>query len=186
MNTDNMSIAGETIDYGPCAFMDIYDEATVFSSIDQLGRYAFANQPNMGQWNLARFAETLLPLLSSNSQNAIQIAQDALHQFAIKLKHHWLGLMIKKIGLLNEQAGDLSIVNDLLSIMQDQAMDYTFTFRQLAKSINQGQIISTNPDFLAWHDRWLERLYSQQHDLDALIDLMLSHNPAVIPRNHLV
>lgn len=186
MNTDNMSIAGETIDYGPCAFMDTFDEATVFSSIDQLGRYAFANQPHMGQWNLARFAETLLPLLSSHSEKAIQIAQDALHQFSIKLKHHWLNLMIKKIGLFNEHADDVLLVTDLLAIMQDQSMDYTFTFRQLAKSFNQGHIISRHPAFLAWHERWLARLQSQHHDLDTLENLMLSHNPAVIPRNHLV
>lgn len=186
MNTDNMSIAGETIDYGPCAFMDTYDQATVFSSIDQLGRYAFANQPNMGQWNLARFAETLLPLISSDSQNAIQIAQDALHQFSINLKRDWLSLMIKKIGLFTEASGDLSLVEDLLAIMQDQAMDYTYTFRQLAKSINQPNTISTHPDFLTWHQRWLVRLHFQDRDLNAAIKLMQSHNPAVIPRNHLV
>lgn len=186
MNTDNMSIAGETIDYGPCAFMDIYDQSTVFSSIDQLGRYAFGQQPNMGQWNLARFAETLLPLISNNSQNAIQIAQEALHQFSITLKKHWLSLMIKKIGLFDENAGDLLLIQDLLDVMQNQAMDYTYTLRQLAKTIDAPQMLSLHPDFLAWHQRWIARLHAQSYDLEAIKNLMQSHNPAAIPRNHLV
>ena len=186
MNTDNMSICGETIDYGPCAFMDSYDQATVFSSIDQLGRYAFGNQPHMAQWNLARFAETLLPLLSTHSNLAIQIAEDALHSFSIKLKRHWLSIMGCKLGLFNEQSGDLSLVEDLLSIMQSNEMDYTNTLRMLASTIKNPESISNQPDFIQWHQRWQQRLQSQPESIESAIELMQSNNPSVIARNHQV
>ncbi len=186
MNTDNMSICGETIDYGPCAFMDNYDQATVFSSIDQLGRYAFGNQPHMGQWNLARFAETLLPLLSQHSNLSIQIAEDALHGFSIKLKRHWLSIMGRKLGLFNEQSGDLSLVEDLLSLMQSYQMDYTNTLRKLANTIKKPESISNQTDFIQWHQRWHQRLQSQAESIESAIELMQSNNPCVIARNHQV
>ncbi len=186
MNTDNMSICGETIDYGPCAFMDSYDQATVFSSIDQLGRYAFGNQPHMAQWNLARFAETLLPLLSTHSNLAIQIAEDALHSFSIKLKRHWLSMMVGKLGLFNEQSGDLSLIEDLLSLMEKYQMDYTNTLRHLAITIQNGESISNQTDFMQWQQRWQKRLQSQPESIERVIELMQSNNPSVIARNHQV
>lgn len=186
MNTDNMSICGETIDYGPCAFMDSFDEATVFSSIDQLGRYAFGNQPHMGQWNLARFAETLLPLLSQHSNQSIQIAEDALHGFSIKLKRHWLSIMGRKLGLFNERSGDLSLVEDLLSVMQSYQMDYTNTLRKLAYTIKNPETMPNQTGFIQWHQRWHQRLQSQAESIESAIELMQSNNPCVIARNHQV
>ena len=186
MNTDNMSIAGETIDYGPCAFMDSYHQATVFSSIDQLGRYAFGNQPHMAQWNLARFAETLLSALSPKPNLAIQMAEEALHGFLINVKRYWLSLMIKKIGLLSEQAGDLTLVEDLLLIMENEQLDYTNTFRQISHGIEQASSISKSQEFLSWHQRWKIRLNHQPEPLQSAIALMHASNPKIIPRNHQV
>ena len=131
MNTDNMTISGETIDYGPCAFMDTYDPETVFSSIDRQGRYAYGNQPYMGGWNLARFAESLLPLLHENQEQAIEIAQDAISDFAELYQSNWLAGMRAKLGIFNEETEDQSLIEDLLNMMQKYRADYTNTFRSL-------------------------------------------------------
>jgi uncharacterized protein YdiU (UPF0061 family) len=127
MNTDNMALSGETIDYGPCAFMDTYDPATVFSSIDRNGRYAYGNQPQIAQWNLARLAEALLPLLHENEKKAIGIAEEALGAFAKRFQHHWLNGMRAKLGLGHDEVGDTALANDLLAWMQQTGADFTNT-----------------------------------------------------------
>jgi uncharacterized protein YdiU (UPF0061 family) len=184
MNTDNMAICGETIDYGPCAFMDTYDPATAFSSIYQHGRYAFGNQPHIAQWNLARFAETLLPLLHQDLNQSIQIANDAIQIFQIKFKQYWLSGMRAKLGLFSEQPDDLSLVEDLLLCMEKYSMDYTNTFRHLASDLNVHEPMLDEPDFITWHSHWQKRILNQNETLDNAIQLMLKSNPAVIPRNH--
>ena len=131
MNTDNMTISGETIDYGPCAFMDTYDPATVFSSIDTQGRYAYGNQPYIAGWNLARFAETLLPLLHEDQEQAVKLAQDAISDFTELYQSNWLAGMRAKLGIFNEETEDESLIEDLLSMMQKNRADYTNTFRAL-------------------------------------------------------
>ncbi len=135
MNTDNMTISGETIDYGPCAFMDAYDPNTVFSSIDHHGRYRYSNQPLIAQWNLARFAETLLPLLHSDQEKAVALAEEAIHHFPAIFQHHWLAGMRKKLGLFTEEAEDSELIETLLTWMQQHQADYTNTFRALTAEI---------------------------------------------------
>lgn len=192
MNTDNMSICGETIDYGPCAFMDSYDPATVFSSIDTQGRYAFANQPPIAQWNLARFAETLLPLLHPQRTAAVNIAENALQGFATSYEQHWLSGMRAKLGLLHAQQADRQLVDSLLSCMQKHGLDYINTFRDLAACLTEpaaavfAEAICNAPDFSDWYSRWQQRLSNQQEPLAAAIKLMLASTPAVIARNHQV
>lgn len=182
MNTDNMTISGETIDYGPCAFMDTYDPATVFSSIDRHGRYAFGNQPYIAGWNLARFAESLLPLLHKNEEQAIQLAQDVLADFSELYHHNWLQGMRAKLGLFNEEEQDDSLVEDLLSIMQKNQADYTNTFRALTFETD----LFETPDYSQWHKRWQERLERQPKSKTSSHQLMMKSNPALIPRNHRV
>ena len=128
MNTDNVTISGETIDYGPCAFMDTYDPATVFSSIDRQGRYAYGNQPYMAGWNLARFAETLLPLLHSDEEQAVKMAQEAITEYNELYKKNWLSGMRQKLGIFNEETEDQSLIEDLLDLMKKYHADYTNTF----------------------------------------------------------
>ena len=184
MNTDNMAVSGETIDYGPCAFMDSYDPKTVFSSIDSQGRYAFGKQPSIAQWNLARFAETLLPLLHADMDQAVEMAEAAIHAFPDKYEQYWLAGMRAKLGLLDEAPEDVALVNDLLTCMHKHGMDYTNTFRDLATA----QSIRTSPeaDVSAWIERWQSRLQRQAAPPAEVTALMLATNPAVIPRNHLV
>jgi len=186
MNTDNMAISGETIDYGPCAFMDTYDPATVFSSIDREGRYAYGNQPGIAEWNLARFAETLLPLFDEDSKKAIEIAQQTLSGFA-KLYHgHWLSGMRSKLGLFNEEEQDGQLVKDLLKIMKDNQADYTNTFRALTMgNLHELQMCKT-PEFNEWHATWKARLERQAEPESAVKQLMRENNPSIIPRNHRV
>lgn len=184
MNTDNMAISGETIDYGPCAFMDRYDPKTVFSSIDHQGRYAFGKQPPIAQWNLARFAETLLPLLHADMDQAVEIAEEAIHAYPGKYEHYWLAGMRAKLGLLDEEAEDVALAKDLLACMHKHGMDYTNTFRDLATE--QAIRTAPEPDVHAWLERWQGRLQRQAAMPAEATALMLSVNPAVIPRNHLV
>jgi len=186
MNTDNMSICGETIDYGPCAFMDSYDSATVFSSIDQHGRYAFGNQAPIAEWNLVRFAETLLPLLHPDQTSAISIAQTALQTFSIKFQQYWLTGMRAKLGLYTEQADDALLIDGLLNCMEKHGLDYTNTFRALALEANIKTPMLDLPDFIVWHNLWRKRLLIQNQSLAASVHLMLSTNPAIIARNHQV
>jgi uncharacterized protein YdiU (UPF0061 family) len=183
MNTDNMTISGETIDYGPCAFMDAYDPETVFSSVDRQGRYAYQNQPPIAQWNLARFAETLLPLMHENTEQAIKLAEDAIYAFPQKYESAWLAGMRSKLGLLDEAADDAALAHDLLGCMQKYGLDYTNTLRELATT----QAISSNEtDVQAWLARWRGRWEKQSASREMAMATMRSANPAVIPRNHLV
>ncbi|WP_394137840.1 protein adenylyltransferase SelO [Cytobacillus oceanisediminis] len=186
MNTDNMAISGETIDYGPCAFMDSYDLATVFSSIDREGRYAYGNQPYIGGWNLARFAETLLPLLHEDQDEALKIAQDAISDFNKIYQSHWLRGMRAKLGIINEEEEDETLITDLLKIMQKSGADYTNTFRSLTLNNVEDTDLGGNPEFTQWYEKWQSRLGRQEESKDAAIQLMRNSNPALIPRNHKV
>ncbi|MFC5702656.1 YdiU family protein [Cohnella faecalis] len=186
MNTDNMAISGETIDYGPCAFMDAYDPATVFSSIDIHGRYAYGNQPNIAAWNLVRFAETLLPLLHDNQEEAVKLAQDELEGFPQLYKHNWLGGMRGKLGIFNEEQQDETLIEDLLGMMKKARADYTNTFRALTFGRPDDTALYAIPEFALWHESWQARLGRQREQRDSSLQLMRSSNPAVIPRNHRV
>jgi uncharacterized protein YdiU (UPF0061 family) len=186
MNTDNMAISGETIDYGPCAFMDAYHSTAVFSSIDKRGRYAYGNQPKMAVWNLARFAETLLPLLHDEESEAIRLGQEAITIFWDLFQNHWLAGMRAKLGLYNNEAEDEVLIQDLLQLMQQFQADYTNTFRSLTLNKQEGMDLFSSPDFHHWHDRWQTRLEQQEKSQDETRELMKTYNPAVIPRNHRV
>ena len=179
MNTDNMALSGESIDYGPCAFMDVYDPATVFSSIDRNGRYAYANQPGIAHWNLARLAEALLPLLDSDEKTGLEIAKESLGIFPKSFQRHWLSGMRAKLGLFNEEADDLSLIESFLAGMHRHRTDYTQTLRAL----NPAQTLPADP---AWHADWKARLGRQEQTLEEVGERMRRHNPAVIPRNHKV
>lgn len=186
MNTDNMTISGETIDYGPCAFMDTYDPATVFSSIDFQGRYAYGNQPNIAAWNLTRFAETLLPLLHDNQQQAVKLAEAAISDFT-KLYHcNWLAGMRAKLGIFNDEQQDEALIGVLLSIMQKYHADYTNTFRALTYDKREKTVLFGTSEFEQWHELWQARLDRQQEPRADCNKLMQSSNPAIIPRNHRV
>lgn len=186
MNTDNMTVNGETIDYGPCAFMDTYDPETVFSSIDSMGRYAYGNQPYIGGWNLARFAETLLPLLHDDQEKAIDLAQDRI-SFYMDLYHaSWLKGMRAKLGLANEEEDDKPLVNRLLELMKTYGADYTNTFRALTLNELEGAELFKSPEFAKWHRLWMERVERQPESGMAANQLMRGSNPAIIPRNHRV
>jgi serine/tyrosine/threonine adenylyltransferase len=183
MNTDNMTIAGETIDYGPCAFLDAYDPATVFSSIDHQGRYAFGNQPRIAHWNLARFAETLLPLLDDHPDKALALAADMVGQFPASFKRAWRAGMRRKLGLVHEQPDDADLMDTLLELMHAHAADYTNTFRQLCVVAEGG---AAPAGYEAWVTRWRARLAHEVQPRQAAAARMRAHNPAVIPRNHRV
>ncbi len=186
MNTDNMAISGETIDYGPCAFMDSYHPATVFSSIDHAGRYAYANQPNIGQWNLARFAETLITLLDDNEQRAIELATSALTDYAATFKQFWLTGMRQKLGLRTAAEADEEFIRSLLEWMTKNKADYTNVFDDLSQPSLPTNDLYLDEFFQAWLARWEQRLQSEGQSPEAARALMLSVNPAVIPRNHRV
>ncbi|AEF34592.1 conserved hypothetical protein [Mycolicibacter sinensis] len=176
MNTDNMTISGETIDYGPCAFMDAYDPATVFSSIDYSGRYAYGNQPLVAQWNLARFAETLLPLLAATEELALSTAVETLEGFMPRYHGHWSAGMLAKFGLTGSVEA-AALIDQTLALMKDNAVDYTSFFRNLARA-GRGDTAALPPVF----DDWLARWQALQPDVDAMVRV----NPVYIPRNHLV
>jgi len=186
MNTDNMTISGETIDYGPCAFMDTYNPATVFSSIDREGRYAFGNQPNIGVWNLARLAEALLPLLDENQEQAVTLAQEKLSDFAQVFKSHWLTGMRAKLGLFNQEQQDVSLIEELLQLMEEHRADYTNTFLALTFNRQEDTAFFKAEAFGQWRKKWQERLERQPESIEKSQQLMKSSNPAVIPRNHRV
>jgi serine/tyrosine/threonine adenylyltransferase len=182
MNTDNMTISGETIDYGPCAFLDEYDPKTVFSSIDVQGRYAYANQPPIAAWNLARFAETLLPLLDAVPEEAVKKAEAILKEYPRIYRKYWLEIMYRKIGIQEAAAGDEALVEDLLKWMEQTGADYTNTFRAL--TIGDLATLEPNEDFLSWKKRWDERTSAVRPE--AVRQTMQKANPHVIPRNYLV
>ena len=186
MNTDNMAISGETIDYGPCAFMDAYDPETVFSSIDHNGRYAYFNQPGITKWNLARFAETLLPLIDKNKDKAIKIATEIINNFGEIYKKNWLEMMKKKLGLIGEKDNNEKLIYDLLSLLHEQKADYTNTFCSLMNEDVQNDKIFNNKEFIDWHQKWKECLAKNNNSTEESLKLMRSVNPIVIPRNHKV
>ena len=186
MNTDNMTISGETIDYGPCAFMDSYDPATVFSSIDQYGRYAYGNQPSIGSWNLARFAETLIPLLHENKEKAIELAQNAISEYIELYNKSYLLGMRAKLGLFNEEEDDLNLIENLLNMMQKYNADYTNTFAELTYDKPENTVLYNTKEFTKWYELWKARLERQKEDKLLSTELMRQSNPAIIPRNHRV
>ena len=186
MNTDNMAISGETIDYGPCAFMDAYDPETVFSSIDHNGRYAYFNQPGITKWNLARFAETLLPLIDKNKDEANKIATEIINNFDEIYKKNWLEMMRKKLGLIGEKNNDEKLINNLLSLLHEQKADYTNTFCSLMNEDVQNDKIFNNKEFIDWHQKWKKCLAKNNNSTEESLKLMRSVNPIVIPRNHKV
>jgi uncharacterized protein YdiU (UPF0061 family) len=191
MNTDNMAISGETIDYGPCAFIDHYDRQAVFSSIDRHGRYAFGNQPTIAQWNLARLAETLLPLIDDNQQEAIRLATNAIKAFGEEYTNCWLAAMRAKLGLVTTSVHDLALVNALYEAMDGQQVDFTQLFCSLS------QVILGNPEparllfaddtkFATWVQEWLARTAIEDLPPTARAQAMNAVNPIYIPRNHKV
>ena len=186
LNTDNMSICGETIDYGPCAFMDTYDPKTVFSSIDTAGRYSYQNQVAMVSWNLCRFAETLLPLISGDEDKAIDIAQDYLAKFTdLAISNLILG-MCSKIGIFEPDSNDESLLNGLLDMMKKYKEDYTNTFLALTfEDFPQSGMFVTD-EFSVWYKKYQDRIKSQDKSKEEVFNLMRNSNPAVIPRNHRV
>lgn len=186
LNTDNMSICGETIDYGPCAFMDTYDPKTVFSSIDTEGRYSYQNQVAMVSWNLCRFAETLLPLISDDEDKAIDIAQDCLAKFTdLAISNLILG-MCSKIGIFEPDSNDESLLNGLLDMMKKYKEDYTNTFLALTfKDFPKSRMFVTD-EFSVWYKKYQDRIKSQGKSKEEVFNLMKNSNPAVIPRNHRV
>jgi uncharacterized protein YdiU (UPF0061 family) len=186
MNTDNMAISGETIDYGPCAFMNAYRANTVFSSIDHAGRYAYGNQPAIAQWNLARFAETLLPLLEPDQEKAVAMASEVLAEYPTLFERYWLAGMRQKIGLQTTQDGDLELVQSLLGWMEKSRADFTNTFRDLSSEEPLAGEPYDDPDFPTWHARWQQRLSREGGTNTSPYAMMRSVNPAVIPRNHRV
>jgi uncharacterized protein YdiU (UPF0061 family) len=186
MNTDNMTLSGETIDYGPCAFMDAYDPGTVFSSIDHTGRYAYTNQPAMAQWNLARLAETMLPLFDDETEKATDMAEEAVNGFGEVYKERSLSMLRAKLGLFGARAEDENLITDLLDWMQRQDADYTNTFRDLTKeALPKGEPYD-DETFKEWYTRWQARLAKNMEPLKFSLSLMRANNPAVIPRNHKV
>ena len=186
LNTDNMSICGETIDYGPCAFMDTYDPKTVFSSIDTEGRYSYQNQVAMVSWNLCRFAETLLPLISDDEDKAIDIAQDCLAKFTDLAISNLISGMCSKIGIFEPDSNDESLLNGLLDMMKKYKEDYTNTFLALTfKDFPKSRMFVTD-EFSVWYKKYQDRIKSQDKSKEEVFNLMKNSNPAVIPRNHRV
>jgi uncharacterized protein YdiU (UPF0061 family) len=193
MNTDNMAISGETIDYGPCAFMDSYDPKTVFSSIDHNGRYAYANQPVIAQWNLARFAETLLFLMDPDPENAVTIATEVLEPFIAQFDERFLAGMRRKIGLSSAREGDADLVRRLLTLMRHSQADFTLTFRTLAQVAENPaedsglrELLAQASELHGWLRDWRERLTSDPQAVCERVASMREASPAFIPRNHRV
>ena len=193
MNTDNTSISGETIDYGPCAFMDHYDPAQVFSSIDEMGRYAYANQPRIALWNLTRLAECLLPLFSDDQEKAIAQAQEILGEFVEKFTAAYQAGLRNKIGLFTMRDGDEALVQDLLDAMARNQADFTLTFRRLSEAALEPAgdakvraLFAEPPAYDEWATRWRQRTGEEPQSPAEREAAMLSVNPAFIPRNHRV
>ena len=186
MNTDNMTISGETIDYGPCAFMNKYDPATVFSSIDLQGRYSYFNQPRVALWNLERFAESLLPLINNDSKKGIRVAKEVLKEFPEKYKKKWLEMMKKKLGIVDEDLKDEQLITELLSWMYENKADYTNTFCYLMNEYKQNNEIYKKKQFILWKKKWEERIKRNNNSQEESLKIMRKVNPLIIPRNHLV
>jgi uncharacterized protein YdiU (UPF0061 family) len=186
MNTDNMAVSGETIDYGPCAFMDVYDPKTVFSSIDTVGRYSYGNQPKMAEWNLRRFTEVIRPLISEKKEQAEELTRDALSDFHKQFHAYWMSGMRAKLGIFNEEENDEVLIEELLKIMKKYGADYTNTFRSLTIDKFEDTAFFDSGEFSAWHRKWKNRIERKQESQDESFRLMSANNPAVIPRNHRV
>lgn len=186
MNTDNMSVSGETIDYGPCAFMDRYDPATVFSSIDTGGRYSYGNQAGIALWNLSRLAECLLPLIDKNMNTAVALAEEHLGKFPQIFERHWLTGMRRKIGLQAENEDDASLIETLLELMRQHQLDFTGTFRSLADFLQDNNATALSTVLPEWLAQWRERLQRQSPPLQQIAAQMNEINPVYIPRNHRV
>ena len=185
MNTDNMSIAGETIDYGPCAFMNAYDPHTVFSSIDSNGRYAFGNQPRIAHWNLGVLAGALLPLIDEEEEKALELAKKELDQFPALFARKWYRSMGRKLGIQRLKEEDRSLVDDLLGLMRQHKADYTNLFLALTYRQPNEEAIFQADDFKKWQQRWEQRI-AEEGEWQQVQELMKSQNPAFIARNHLV
>ncbi len=185
INTDNVAVSGETIDYGPCAFLDSYNKQAVFSSIDSSGRYSFGNQPIITHWNLLRFAETLLPLIHKDQKTALKIAADVFEGFEDMFKKAWLSMMMKKIGLSKEEVGDDILIKKLLDWMEKHSADFTNTFVFLTTGKSFNNKVYGKRDFLDWCDLWKSRLLRSKNK-DEFKILMGENNPIIIPRNQVV
>jgi uncharacterized protein YdiU (UPF0061 family) len=186
MNTDNMAISGETIDFGPCAFMNAYDPATVYSSIDRGGRYSYGNQPRIALWNLARLAESLLPLIDDDPEKGVAAAMEVLNAFPADYQRHWLAGMRRKLGLATEEDGDEALAQSLLDWMRAAGADFTNTFRALSSDEALSHEPYREEGFQAWLARWRERLGREGADLEPARAVMRGANPVVIPRNRKV
>lgn len=184
MNTDNMTLSGETIDYGPCAFMDTYDPNTVFSSIDHMGRYAYANQPKIAQWNIARLAEALLPLIDPDPDKSVKLAEKTVLNFTNLYETKWLNMMRSKLGLSGSHEEDEKLISDLLDWMHKNQADYTNTFRDLGARDSLNTKFYNHKEFMTWRERWITRQRKNNTSDEAAFSLMKDSNPAVIPRNH--
>lgn len=184
MNTDNMTLSGETIDYGPCAFLDEYKGSKVFSSIDFQGRYSFENQPLMAKWNLARLAETFLPLMQDDIDKNKKKAEKIIQSFSELFNKKWLNMMRNKLGLLKEKKEDQKLISDLLKLMESNSDDYTNTFNDLSdfNNLNKTQYQSFN--YKDWIARWKKRLDEENVSTEKSFLLMKKNNPYIIPRNH--
>jgi uncharacterized protein YdiU (UPF0061 family) len=185
MNTDNTSISGETFDYGPCAFINAFHPDTVYSSIDQYGRYAFGNQARIIKWNIARFAETLLPIMHENMEVSLALAQNAIDEFDAIWQKEYYGMMLKKIGMQNHNTKNYALINELLDLMKKQKMDYTNTFRDLSAKLHLEDGKTGNTEFDSWLIKW-KKTIAKTVGKEHAIKLINEHNPFVIPRNHMV
>ena len=186
MNTDNMTISGETIDYGPCAFMDHYNPKTVFSSIDQLGRYSFSNQPPITKWNLSRFAECLIPLIDKSEDKAIQLATEIIDNFQNIYEEKWLNMMRDKLGLFGKSKDDKKLIDDLLTWMEKNKADYTNTFCYLMNVKIGNNSLYDDKEFINWSKNWKNRISINGNSKEKSLELMKETNPIIIPRNHKV
>jgi uncharacterized protein YdiU (UPF0061 family) len=191
MNTDNMAVSGETIDFGPCAFMDSYDPAAVFSSIDRQGRYAFGNQPHAAVWNLARFAETLLPIIDPSADRAVELAGEAIAAFSVSFADASLAGLRRKLGLSIREDGDAALADDLLGAMHRNHADFTLTFRALCEAAESEQrdagvrsLFANSRDYDEWASRWRARLAREPLQGRERAAAMREVNPVFIPRNH--
>ncbi len=185
MNTDNTALSGETIDYGPCAMLGIYDPQTVYSSIDTMGRYAFGNQPGILQWNIARFAECLLPLINADRKKAIDQVGSVIAGFADRFEKEFMKMMGKKLGLTSIQPEDQKLIASILNRLTDKRLDYTVTFDLLTQSLmSEAAASQMNNELGECFDLWQKRLSEQNAVSRNVKELMRRHNPVVIPRNH--
>lgn len=186
MNTDNMTISGETIDYGPCAFMDYYNPDEVFSSIDTMGRYRFSNQPKIGIWNITRLLELFVEIIDSNEQKSLEILSEILKSYNDYFGYYYSLEMRSKLGLIKEHDNDLGLVEQLLQFMYDRKLDFTNTFRLLTKRDFGNEDIFKDKGFIDFENNWKKRLKDEDSNLEKAQEIMKKHNPQIIPRNHLV